>query len=140
MIELPVQRSQLRPWLVCESGSRWLTASRRFVPAMMPPPLSASIIPVMPDRITAAISGHRQAVIVWSIQSDDLVDRVDRIRAVSIASPHVLQIAAVTDLSAPQRTVLSELRVSVMMRHVEELPRWQRLIQGYFADSLKHLD
>lgn len=140
MIEQPIERAILRPWIVCEQGQRWLTGVRRFASQMMPAPLIASIVAADPTKPLAMLATQQQAIVLWAVQQNALIASCDRIAQVSIASPKVLQIVASAELSWQQRLVLSELRASVVIRHIEDLPKLAGLIQGYFASSHQHLD
>lgn len=140
MIELPADRANVRPWIVCESGNRWMTAVRRFVAEMMPPGLAASVIAAEPAKVHAMISPRRPSVVLWEFQPSLFAAVCDAVAATTIAAPKTLQIVASETLSRRQQFVLSELRVTATLRHVEELPRLTGLIQGYFASVPDNLD
>ncbi len=107
---------------------------------MMPAPLVASIIASEPDQVRSHLSGHRRGVVFWEISRENLNKSCEQVALLSIASPKVIQIAAAQDLSREHQCVLGEFGVAAFLRHPEDLPRWSRLVEGYFARSSQHLD
>ena len=140
MIELPAQRGNIRPWIVCEENQRWVTAARRFAPEMMPAPLVPSIVPVPPAKAQAMLAGIDKAVVLWEVRRDSLAAACDYLAAASLSSPHVLQLLAVSGLSNRERLMLSEFRCATMICQPEDLPRLRGMIHVYFASTRKHLD
>ena len=79
-------------------------------------------------------------IVLWEVRGDQLVLLCDRlIQAASIA-PQCLQLVACQGLSERQRIALAELPIAAFVRHPEDLPSLQPIVQGYFARHPQLLD
>ena len=140
MIELPEDRSTIRPWLVCESGHRWFSAVARFAPQLMPKPLLASITPAAPADVVSLSAGSARAVVLWEVDRSNLAVACDWLIETAIGRPAMLRITVGTGLSDGERLVLSELGSATTLQHPEQLPRLETMIKAHFATSSHHLD
>jgi hypothetical protein len=134
MIEVSIDRADLRTWLVCEAGQRWISAVRRFSPGLMPPPLVPSIIAA--ESATAmsratALRGHR-AIILWESSGESLLPVCDRLIQASQANPQALQLVAAGDRTDREQAILLELPCTAILRHPEDLAGLKSMIRSYF--------
>lgn len=134
MIELPPERANIRPWLVVESGDRWIHASRRFAPELMPPNLIAQVRHFEPP-LTVALSGQQRAVILWEVRRAHFDKAIDGLAATRLRSPSTLLLAATRGLADRHHLALSEFGVATFVSHPEHLPRLAPMIGAYFSDS-----
>ena len=134
MIEISIDRADLRSWLVCESGQRWVTAVRRFSPELMPRPLVPEIVPVDPKQAIAKLSASRDrpTVVLWESSAGSLLPVCDQIIAAASAHPKSLQLVAATDRSERERGILMEMPCTTLVRHPEDLARLKGMIRSYF--------
>ncbi len=131
MIEFSADPGLVRPWVVCEVASRWRTAVRRFIPAMMPPPLIPAILPAEPQTVRELV-GRGPAVVLWEVRRESLAASCDGLAEIAIAVPKVLQLVAASDLSDRERMLLSEFQCATVIRHPEDVPRLAPMIRNYF--------
>ena len=136
MIEISIDRADLRNWLVCESGQRWVTAIRRFSPELMPRPLVPSIVVSDPqeaiDRLAAL--PEQRAIMLWESTSGSLLPVFDQLMETSSACPKVLQLVAANGRSAREQAMLLELPCATILRHPEDLPGLRSMIRSYFRN------
>ncbi len=135
MIDLPSDRSMIRPWVVCESGNRWLTAVRRFAPDLMPGQLVVEVTHADPGNTDSVLAGHRRAVVLWEVHRTNFTAACDWLATTAIRWPKTLRLAAGSGLSDRELIVLSEFCVATTLRHPEQLPRLASMIKAYFATS-----
>ena len=140
MIELPLDRSAIRPWLICESGHRWLTSAARFAPGLMPDSLVAKVTPAASAEIESLLAGYDSAVVLWEVERSNLANACDWLTKSAIGNPGLLRITAAAGLSDGELLVLSELGAAATLQRPEELPRLETMIKAYFATSGHHLD
>ena len=140
MIDSPIQRSRVRPWLVCESGTRWLASLHRFCDELMPPPLVASITPVAPAETARPLAGRERLIVLWEATDDNFIQTCDWLIAISQYQPAALKWIAAGELSDRELVVLSELGAAAVIRQPEHLPRLKVMVKAYFASSTHHLD
>lgn len=127
-------------WIVSEQGTRWLTASRRFVPDIAPQPNRVRISAEKPPRALAIIAGVDRGALLWEIDPQHFSHACQWVAKASVSAPRVVQIAAVARLSPRDQLLLCELGVAVCIADTEDLPRLGPLIQGTFARSAESLD
>ena len=132
MIELQ-DRSSVAPWVVCESGRRWLTAVSRFAPPMMPTPLSAVVLPGSFGSLASILAGHRRAVVLWEVERSNLATACDWLTKTSVNWPGTLQLTAATGLTDGELLALSELGASFALERPEQLPQLAAMMKAYFA-------
>jgi len=133
MIELPPSHMHVRPWVLCERGTRWFPALCRFAPELMPDPLTASIIALDARQVRSALIGQTKAVLWWEAPADGVATLCDAVAFVSLVAPQVSQIVVGSRLSRAEQLVLAELRVAATIEHLEQIPQLSRLISAYFA-------
>jgi hypothetical protein len=129
-----IDQSQIRLWLVCESGQRWLTASHRFAIELVPSHLTPNLISVAPETIDSCLIGQRKAIVFWEITPLCVSTILEQVTHLSVTAPRVLQIAAVGDLADHYTTTLSELGIRAMIEKPEQLPSLSGLVKRYFAE------
>ncbi len=129
--------SQIRSWVVCESGTRWLTATRRFAVQMMPDHLIASIIPLQPTpgdfmKTCSLLTRKHPSILFWVITPQNLTTVIDLITQTSIGSRSVLQLAAVHEISQASQIALSETGIATQIQRPEQLPSLASMIRLHF--------
>ena len=62
----------IRPWLICETGSRWLSAVRRFGPDMLPADLIPKVESATRDEILSGLSLSEPSIVLWEVGRDSL--------------------------------------------------------------------
>jgi hypothetical protein len=136
MVEVSIDRSDLRRWVVCESGNRWVTAVRRFSPELMPKPLVSEIVPTTATEAIAELtaSQDRPAVMLWESWHESLLPVCDQIILAASRCPTALQIVAAVDHTDRERAILQELPCVAIIRHPEDLAALKRLIRAYFRN------
>ncbi len=134
MIEVSIDRADLRDWLVCESSQRWVTAIRRFWPQLMPSHLVPSIINV--DSKGAlhrlAMLRDQRAIVLWESTRGSLLPVCEQIIQASRACPKSLQLVAATGRPRSEIAILLELPCAAVVRHPEDLPGLSTMIGSYF--------
>ncbi len=144
-IELPIDRQSMRPWIVAETTltsdvteterpSRWLIASRRFAPAMVPDPIVLTIDGCVPASVRDRLRGHSSGIVLWNADSaDDHGDVFDAIATLAIFRPDVLQFVAAATLTDDQRLAAGELGVAAIIDQPERLPFFGDLARRYWS-------
>ena len=127
-------------WVVCESSRRWSRAVRRFAAQLAAPHPALPVVSAGLAQVPSLLSVRGTKIVLWEVSSDQLVPVCDRlIQAASIA-PQCLQLVAWQGLSERQRLTLAELPIAAFVRHPEDLPALQPIVQGYFARHPQLLD
>jgi hypothetical protein len=129
-----IAQSQIRMWMVCESGQRWLKASHRFALDLFPNHLTPNLISVAPETVHSQLLGQRKAIVFWEITPLCVSTILEHVASLSMATPDVLQIAAVGDLPDRYTVTLSEMGVCAMIETPEQLPSLSGLVKRYFAE------
>jgi hypothetical protein len=129
-------------WLVCPGRDRWLRAVRCFAAELISERSAVSIRSCDPAAARQQLLGQPRAVVLWDVSAEQLGAWCNWITKTAIESPHVLQLAAVTDLSVAEQAILSELGIVTMIRHPEQLPKLGQLLRKYLGpdDSLRTTD
>lgn len=137
MIEVSIDRSDLRDWLVCESGQRWVTAVRRFWPLLMPGPLVPSIITVDPKQAIDRLAARRdqRAILLWESTHGSLLPVCEQIIQASRVCPKSLQLVAATGRPESEIAILLELPCAAIVRHPEDLSGLGGMIGSYFRHA-----
>ncbi len=130
----------IRPWLICETGSRWLTAVRRFGPDMVPAELIAKVESASQDEILTKLTLTEPSVVLWEIRGDSLAAHCDVLARSTATNPQALQIIACHHLTHRELACLSPFPVAAMVQHPEELPRLNRMIHLHFARWTQFID
>ena len=130
----------IRPWLLCESGNRWLTAVRRFGPEMVPAELVPKVESASRDEILVNLSRSESSVVLWEARSESLVANCDSLARTAAVNPRALQIIACHQLTYRGQLCLTPLRVAAMVHHPEEFPRLARMIHLHFARWTQFID
>ena len=134
MIEVSIDRADLRTWLVCEADERWVTAVRRFAPILLPPPLVPRIIDA--DAATTneqvVALGDQPTIVLWESCGESLLPVCDRLIQTAAANPRTLQLVAAPNRSAGECEVLSELPCTAILRHPEDLAGLASMVRAYF--------
>ena len=128
--------SPKRLWVVCESGERWLTASRRFATTLIPEDLVAKIVRANPSEVQVKLVSQQRAVVLWEIDGDNLPDIASSISQISSSGRDVLQLAAVSSIAPRDLFKLSELGIAASIRRPERLPSLANLVQRFFGGSV----
>ncbi|MDA8745745.1 hypothetical protein N9N28_14015 [Rubripirellula amarantea] len=79
-------------------------------------------------------------LVIWEFTKQTSPEVVDDLFAIASTRKNILQLVATSHLSVEQQLVLTEIGVSGILRHPEDLWRFSRLIQGHFARSTTDLD
>ena len=119
-------------WLICGPGQRWPSAVRRFVPDLIPPHDSVVVRVCDPTDTPGLLITQSRAIVLWQIEPQNLGQWCERIAHTSIAHPDVLQLAATSELcelSPLELSAISELGVSAILRHIEQLPKLANMIR-----------
>ncbi len=130
----------IRTWLICETGSRWLTAVRRFGPEMVPEELVAKVEAASRDEILANLTLSEPSVVLWEIRRDSLAAHCESLARSAAINPKALQIIACHHLSHREQSCLTPFAVAAMVQHPEELPRLTRMIHLHFARWTQFID
>ncbi len=130
----------IRPWFICETGSRWLTAVRRFGPDMVPAALVPKVKSTSRDEILANLSLSEPSVVLWEVRRDSLAAHCDSLARSAAINPQALQIIACHHLSHREQSCLTPFPIAAMVQHPEELPRLTRMIHLHFASSTQFID
>ncbi|MGB7344512.1 MAG: hypothetical protein WBD20_09885 [Pirellulaceae bacterium] len=128
-----IDQSLVRSWIVCESGSRWLTASQRFITDLMPAHLTANIVTCENTDVRKLLLRKPRAVVLWEITSANATLLFERISETSLAHPTALQLAAANGLAERDLDALSELGVGAVVAQIEQLPGLSKLVHRYFC-------
>ena len=123
--------SQTRRWLICESGDRWLTATRRFITLLMPDDLAASIQRIAPEQLRSSLVRHQHATVLWEVTGVSILEDMDFICKTTAEFPNVLQIAATSGLDDQTVAMLSEIGVTISIERPEQLPSLAKLMQAH---------
>ena len=130
----------IRAWLICETGSRWLTAVRRFGPDMVPEELVAKVESASRDEILASLSLSKPSIVLWEVRRDSLAADCDSLARTTSINPQALQIIACHHLTHREKACLAPFPVAAMVQHPEELPRLTRMIHLHFARWTQFID
>ena len=134
MIEVSIDRADLRTWLVCEADQRWVTAIRRFAPVLMPTPLVPKIIHA--DAATTieqvAALGDQPTIVLWESRGESLLPVCDQLIQTAAVNPRTLQLVAAPNRSVGECEVLSELPCTAILRHPEDLAGLGPMVRAYF--------
>ncbi|WP_442509576.1 hypothetical protein SH528x_001156 [Novipirellula sp. SH528] len=125
-------------WLVCEQGSRWADAARRFSPEDLSDPWIPAVISCEAADIPNRIAGNRMAklgpprripmIVLWELTPQSIAGQCRVITQLRLAFPTVIQLAGLTRIPGSIRTVISELGVSIMLPDPEALQNVARTI------------
>lgn len=139
--------SDLRRWVVCESGSRWAHAVRCFGPSMTPAPLVLDVIALgleglasPADAVRGELNQRESAIVLWEVDPESVLEASQWLRQTAIALPRTVQIVADRGLSPRQRMAICEFPVAVSIQHPEQLPRLDPLVKGHFATGPQVVD
>lgn len=130
----------IRSWLICETGSRWLTAVRRFGPEMLPADLVPKIQSVTSDEILGSLQLSEPSIVLWEVHRDSLATICDSLAKSTAINPRALQIVACHQLTQREQWCLTSFPVAAMVKHPEELPRLTRMMHVYFARWTQFID
>jgi hypothetical protein len=130
----------IRPWLICETGSRWLTAVRRFGPEMVPEDLVPKVESASRDEILASLSLAEPSIVLWEARRESLAANCESLARTSAVNPRALQIIACHHLTRREQLCLTPFSVAAMIQHPEELPRLTRMIHLHFARWTQSID
>ena len=130
----------IRPWLICETGSRWLTAVRRFGQDMIPAELVARAESASQDEILTNLTLAEPLIILWEIRGDSLAAHCNALVRSTAINPQALQIIACHHLTYREQSCLTSFPVAAMVQHPEELPRLTRMIHLHFARWTQFID
>ena len=137
MIEVSLDRADLRTWLVCESDQRWVTTVRRFSPGLMPTPLVPTIVHA--DHATTiehAIALRDQPTIVlWESWGESLLPVCDQLIQTAKVNSRALQLVAAPNRTARECEVLMELPCTAILRHPEDLAGLRSMVRAFFRLS-----
>ncbi len=132
-------------WLIREQGTRWLTASKRFVPALVPGGTRVIIGAQNRDDFRGAAASGCGTIVLWETdrrQLGDLIRRLTRHASWSSDAPasngsgsDTVSVVASLELTAAERMALLELGVRAFVGRPEELPRLASLVRGVVARS-----
>lgn len=135
-----VDPSVIRTWSICETGSRWLTAVRRFGPDMFPADLLPKVESANRDKILANLCLSEPMVILWEVRRDSFAAHCNALAQSTANNPEALQIIACHQLTQREQWCLTPFSVSAMLQHPEELPRLTRMIHLHFARWTQLID
>ena len=130
----------IRPWLICETGNRWLTAVRRFEQNIVPAQLVARVEPAGQDEILTKLTHSEPLVVLWEVRGDSLAAHLDALVRSTAINPQALQIIACHHLTHRELSCLTPFPVTAMVQHPEELPRLTHMIHLYFARWTQFID
>jgi len=128
-----IDQSSVRPWIVCESGQRWVTASRRFSTQLLPPNFTANVLACGPVDIPMQLVRQPSAIVLWEISPANTIGILDHITALSWSHPHVLQIAAASEITDGDLISLSEMGIKAIVTETEQLPGLRKMIYRYLT-------
>ena len=133
---------QQRLWVVCESGDRWITATRRFVTEVIPEDLVASIVAAKANQALALQVGQQKtqqrSIVIWEINPSTIAAHLDHVARTTIAAPSALQLAVMDSaasqaISSTAAAALTEMGVTTLINHVEQLPALAPLVRRYLG-------
>lgn len=128
--------TELRTWMICEQGERWITAARRFAPQIMHPLVPAlQMVEVADLRNHLQPLGEQPAIVLCEVDRQELLQACDNLAQIKLLAPQALVLLAVAELSGRERSVLGEFGYSALVRHPEDLPVLTGLIRRYFEIS-----
>ncbi len=133
-----IEESKAWIWLICGHDQRWPSAVRRFVPDLIPQHDSVEVRVCDPTDTPGVLIKQSRAIVLWQIEPENLGQWCERIAKTSLAHPGVLQLAATSELaelSPLEQSAISELGVSAILRHIEQLPKLANMIRAYFVVS-----
>jgi hypothetical protein len=132
--------SDIRRWVVCERGNRWMQAVRRFAPRMTPAPLILEVVEAEPEKVANHLIPTLPCIVLWEVESASLLQVSQWLIKTAISAPHAVQLVADCGISVRERTVLCEFPVAVLIGQPEQLPRVHPLVEGHFASPLQGVD
>lgn len=135
-----VDPSDIRTWIICETGSRWLTAVRRFGPDMFPADLIPKVKSASRDETLAMLSLSEPSIVLWEVRRDSLAAHCDSLARSTANNPQALQIIACHQLTHREQWCLTPFPVATRVQHPEELPRLTRMIHLHFARWTQFID
>lgn len=121
-------------WLICASDQRWPMAVRRFAPELIPDRCTLELAVLGAAQVASSLRGQPRALVLWEVTPDSLGECCEAIAKTSRSYPQVVQLATVTELSPIEQAALSELGISIPIRHPEQLPKLAKMLRVYFAD------
>ena len=130
----------IRTWLICETGSRWLSAVRRFGPDMLPADLIPKVESATRDEILSGLSLSEPSIVLWEVSRDSLAAACDSLAQSTAINPRGLQIVACHHLTNRERWCLTPFPLAAMVNHPEDLPRLTRMIHLHFARWTQFID
>lgn len=130
----------IRPWIVCESGSRWITAVRRFASEIMPSDLVAQLQAASRSKTLGLLTHAGPTIVLWEVERDALAASCECVAQASILAPNTLQIVAGAGLTLRERLAIAAFPISATIEHPEDLVGLKPMIYRYFARSAQHLD
>ena len=134
MIEVSIDRADLRTWLICESDQRWATTVRRFSPDLMPPPLMPTIIGADPETTIEHITALRDQpiIVLWESCGESLLPVCDQLIRTAYVNSRALQLVAAPNRTARECELLLELPCTAVLRHPEDLAGLGSMVRAYF--------
>ncbi|MGI9469892.1 MAG: hypothetical protein ACR2NZ_00065 [Rubripirellula sp.] len=130
----------IRPWIVCETGTRWITGLRRFAPEIMPSELVPQIHVAPRSKTLSMLTHAGPTIVLWEVQPDGLAVSCECLAQAAMLAPGALQIVAAAGLTMRERLVIAGFRISATIEHPEDLVSLKPMIHRYFARSAQHLD
>jgi len=130
----------IRPWLICETGCRWLTAVRRFGAEIVPSELVPKIESAARGQILARLAGPVPTIVLWETRRESLAVSCESVARTAARNPSTLQIVACHQLNHRERLCLTRFPIAAMVNHPEDLPRLTRMIHLYFARWTQVID
>ena len=130
----------MRPWIVCERSTRWMTSLHRFAGEIMPSNLVADPRAASRSQTLSLLLHAGPSIVLWEIDPQGLAAGWECLAQAAILAPDTLQIVAATNLSAKERLTLAALPISATIAHPEELVGLRPMVHRYFARSTQHLD
>jgi len=130
----------IRTWIICETGSRWLAAVRRFGPEMFPTDLIPKVASARQDEILATLNLSEPSIVLREVRRDSLAAHCDSLARSTASDPQSLQIIACHQLTLREQWCLTPFPVAAMIQHPEELPRLTHMIHLHFARWTQSID
>jgi hypothetical protein len=129
-------------WFVCDptetagpEAARWTTATRRFLPEMVPEGIPIDVRAVKADRLVTMLRAKDRAIVFWTLRRDGFAGACERVARVRLSFPRTVQLAATGDLGQEDRIALLELGIQAFLRQPEEMPRVSQLATRHFSGA-----
>ncbi|MFG0260933.1 MAG: hypothetical protein ACF788_00875 [Novipirellula sp. JB048] len=117
-------------WLVCEPSQRWADAARRFAGEGLAEPWAAVVIPCEAETISNRVAhshgkpaGARcpPVIVLWELSPRSIAAKCRIITQIRWAFPGVIQLAGLTQIPRSLHPAISELGITLALRHPESL-------------------